>query len=99
MPQVLRITRNIAESLAIQALGYLAEEPARLADFLHAGGIAAETIRLAAREPAFLAGVLDHLASNESLVLDFARHAGIDAGTIARARTALGGEAPERELP
>jgi uncharacterized protein DUF3572 len=99
MPQASKLTRNAAESLAIQALSYLAEEPARVADFLHASGIAAETIRLAAREPAFLAGVLDHLASNESLVLDFARHAGIDAGTIARARTALGGEAREREHP
>jgi uncharacterized protein DUF3572 len=99
MPQISRITRNAAESLAIQALSYLAEEPARLADFLRASGIGPETIRRAAREPAFLAGVLDHLASDESLVLDFARHAGIDAGAIAPARAALGTGGREREMP
>jgi uncharacterized protein DUF3572 len=98
MPQVSRISRNVAESLAIQALSFLAEEPARLAEFLAATGIAPETIRQAARESAFLAGVLDHIASNESLVLDFARQVGIDAGFIASARSALGDDGRMREV-
>lgn len=98
MAQVSRITHNTAESLAIQALSFLAEEPGRLSHFLAVSGISPETIRQAAREPAFLAGVLDHMASDESLVLAFARQAGVDAGTIASARIALGGGAHAAEV-
>ena len=49
-----RITRKIAESLAIQALGFMAGEPERLGAFLAATGIGPETIRKAAADPAFL---------------------------------------------
>jgi hypothetical protein len=91
-------TKEAAETLAIQALGFLAEEPERLGAFLSITGIAHEDIRQAAREPGFLAGVLDHMLADESLLITFADNAGLDPASVARARRALGGNW-ERDLP
>ena len=76
--------------LAIQALAFIAEDPERLGRFLEATGIAVEQIRDAARERGFLAGVLEHMLSDESLLLAFADYAGIDPAEIAQARSTLG---------
>jgi hypothetical protein len=90
--------KEAAETLAIQALGFLAEEPERLGAFLSVTGIAHEDIRQAAREPGFLAGVLDHMLGDETLLMAFADSAGLDPASVARARRALGGNW-ERDLP
>jgi hypothetical protein len=92
-------SREAAETLAVQALAFIAEEPDRLGAFLAASGIGPEAIRDAAREPGFLAGVLDHMLGDESLLLAFADSAGLDPASIARARRALGGREWERDLP
>ncbi len=84
--------------LAVQALGFIAAEPERLTRFLNMTGIAAADIRRAAREPGFLAGVLEHMLGDERLLLDFAAFAGIDPAAVARAKRTLGGKG-EREAP
>ena len=84
-------SREAAEILAIQALAFIAEEPERLTGLLDATGLAVERIREAASEPDFLAGVLEHMLADESLLIAFAESAGIDPAGIARARNALGG--------
>ena len=89
--------REVAETLAIQALAFIAEEPERLAYFLNMTGIESSDIRAAAREPRFLAGVLEHMLG-ESLLLAFAACAGIDPADVTRARSVLGGQR-ERDLP
>jgi hypothetical protein len=91
-------SREAAEMLAIQALAFIAEDPERMAAFLSVTGIAPEAIRAAAREPDFLAGVLEHMLGDESLLIAFADSAGVNPVGIARARHALGGEW-ERDLP
>ena len=75
--------------LAIQALTYLAGEPERLARFLASTGIGPDSLRAAAHEPLFLAGVLDHVATDEALLTDFAAQANVDPRAIGEARTAL----------
>ena len=87
-----------AEMLAIQALGFIAEDPERLAGFFASSGIPAEEIRAAAGEPGFLAGVLEHMLGDESLLIAFALSAGIDPADVARARRALGVQ-KERNMP
>jgi Protein of unknown function (DUF3572) len=87
-----------AEMLAIQALAFIAEDPDRMGAFLAATGIAPDTIRGAAGSPDFLAGVLEHMLADESLLLAFAGSAGLDPAEIAPARCARGGEW-ERDLP
>jgi Protein of unknown function (DUF3572) len=91
-------TREAAEALAIQALAFFAAEPERLNGFLAASGISTDQIREAAREPNFLAGVLEHMLGDESLLIAFAQSAGLDPADIARARKALGGQW-DRDLP
>jgi hypothetical protein len=90
--------RETAENLAIQALTYIAQDGERLGAFLAATGIGPARIRVAAREPGFLAGVLDYLASDEKLLTEFAIEAGIEPAHVAKARAALG-STWEREIP
>ena len=92
-------SQEAAETLAIQAFGFIAEEPERLGAFLAATGIGPEAIRDAARQPDFLGGVLDHMLANESLLVAFADSSGLDPASIARARRTLGGWQWERDVP
>lgn len=81
--------RERAEALAIEVLAHVANEPETLERFLSLSGLAPQTLRAAAAEPGFLAGVLDFLAGDEALLLAFAANAGHDPAEIARARAAL----------
>jgi N6-adenosine-specific RNA methylase IME4 len=98
MPKVPPYSQEAAELLAIQALGFLAEDTERLAGFAAATGLAVDTMREASRQPDFLAGVLEHLLADENLLIAFADNAGIDPSSIGRARQALG-KVWERDLP
>ena len=92
--------REAAETVAIQALSFIAAEPERLGQFLGITGIGPAQIREAAREPGFLAGVLDYLAGDERLLTEFARETDHDPITISQARHVLGGGSDwEREMP
>jgi hypothetical protein len=93
------LTQEAAEGLAIQALTYLVEDPERLSRFLAVTGLAPEQIRAAAREPGFLAGVLEHLSADERLLTDFAGAAKINPAEVGKALVVLGGGADERETP
>lgn len=77
------------EMIAIGALGFLAEDPARLSRFLDTTGLNPATLRQAASEPRFLASVLDYLMADESLMLAFAAHNGTSPETVAAAGAAL----------
>ncbi|WP_269929543.1 DUF3572 domain-containing protein [Aminobacter sp. HY435] len=78
-----------AESLAIQALGFVASDPELLPRFLAITGIEAQQIRRAALEPGFLAGVMQFVLAHEPTLLRFAEVAGIAPDEIARAARAL----------
>jgi aminoglycoside/choline kinase family phosphotransferase len=93
-----RPTRKAAEMLAIQALAFIAEEPQSLSRFLNASGVSVEQIRAAAREPGFLAGVLEHMLGDENLLIAFAQAAGIDPADVTRAASVLGSRW-ERDVP
>lgn len=85
-----RIAPEAAEELAIAALAFVAQAPDRLASFLAATGLQADAIRLAAQEPGFLAGVIEHILGDENLLIAFAQSAGIDPADVARAAAVLG---------
>ncbi len=91
-------TREAAETVAVQALSYIAAEPERLGRFLALTGIGPTEIRAAAAEPGFLAGVLEYVASDQDLMTGFAAESGHKPATIDTARMALGG-GWERDLP
>ena len=87
-----------AEMLAVQALAFIAEDDTRLSAFIASTGIAVQSIRDAAREQNFLAGVLEHILADENHLIAFADSAGINPTEVARARQSLGA-VWERDLP
>ena len=99
MKHVMDRSREAAESLAIQALSYIGNDPAQLGRFLALSGIGPAELRKAAGEPGFLAGVLDFIASDETLLVSFATETGIKPAAVNGARAALGGGDWERDVP
>ena len=80
-----------AQDLGIAALAWLADDAERLERFLALSGLGPENLRSAAAEPGFLGAVLDHLATNENLLIAFAEHRNVAPETIMRARALLTG--------
>jgi hypothetical protein len=99
MNKASRRSREAAEALAIQALNFLATEPERLSRFLALSGLEAQSIRTAAAESGFLAGVLAHLGEDEPLLVAFAAEAGVTPADVDQARRTLAGGEWEREVP
>ncbi len=83
------LAADVAEVLAIQALGFIAQDEERLGRFLAITGLGPAEIRAAARERRFLAGVLDYVTGDEALLVAFASHAEVDPTTVAVAQRAL----------
>lgn len=81
--------REEAEAIAVQALTFIAADGELLPRFLALTGIEAANIRHAAREPGFLAGVLQFVLAHEPTLLRFAEDSGIAASRIAAALPAL----------
>ncbi|KAA2243951.1 DUF3572 domain-containing protein [Salinarimonas soli] len=84
------------ESLAIEALGFLAGEPQRLMRFLNLTGLEPENVRDAARSPGFLAAVLDYVAGDETLLVACSQALDRTPETIVAAQRAL---SPTRSEP
>ena len=81
--------RTRADELALAAFEFLAGERTRIARFLDTTGITIESIRIAAQEPRFLAGVLDYVISDGALLLAFSREREVDPNEIVAARDIL----------
>jgi hypothetical protein len=93
------MARDAAETLAISALAFLAQDRARLARFLSVTGLSPERLMQEAATPATLTAVLEYLLADESLLLTFAASAGIPAADVEPARSVLSGELQTRKRP
>lgn len=87
-----------ASALAIQALGFLAEDDDRLGDFLSLSGLTIDGLRAAAERPVFLVAVLEHILQEEAMVIAFAASAGVDPASIAPACRKLMLDAGQRPI-
>ncbi|WP_420962327.1 DUF3572 domain-containing protein [Brucella sp. IR073] len=94
------IKADAAQAIAIQALAFLAQDDELLPRFLALSGIRAEDIRAAAREPGFLAGVLQFYLGHEPTLLRFCEASGNQPADLQRALHALpgGDEAWDRQV-
>ena len=91
--------REVAEIVAVQALGFIAGEPERLGLFLAESGIGPETLRTAATDPQFLASVLDFVMRDDATVKAFAAASQLHPTNIAAAHQALNDPQWERDVP
>ncbi len=78
-----------AALLALDALRFLATEPARLDRFLRLTGLTLERLRAEADTTRVQAAVLDHLLQDESLLLAFTANNGVSPADVAPARALL----------
>jgi hypothetical protein len=91
--------REVAEIVAVQALSFIAGDPARLGAFLAESGIGPETLRNAAADPHFLGSVLDFVMRDDATVKAFADASQLHPTNIAAARQALSDPDWERDVP
>lgn len=88
---------NRAESLAIEALMFLAQDEGRLSRYLALTGLEGQDLRAAAASPGFLASVMEYLAQDESLLIAFASEKGLTPEAVMRLAGKLGGQQAPRE--
>jgi hypothetical protein len=89
------MTRDEAETVALQALGWLAGNEELLPVFLGSTGAGAADLRSRAADPEFLASVLDFLAMDDAWIGAFCAQAQMPPEAPMRARQALpGGDLP-----
>ena len=84
-------TRESAETLALQGLGWLLANDEILPVFMGATGAGEDDLRRGAGDPAFLGGVLDFLMMNDDWVIEFCASAGVANDAPMQARSALPG--------
>jgi Protein of unknown function (DUF3572) len=85
-----------AEAIGLTALAFVAEDGARLGQFLSLTGLSPDQLRNEANAPRTLQAVLDHLAEDESLLLVFAASTRCAPEQIEPARALLAAEAERR---
>jgi hypothetical protein len=93
VPTPLKLSHEDAEVIALKALAFLANDPARFERFLALSGVSLSRIRDAVASPLFLAGLLNHLLQDESLLLTFTAEQEFDPRLPALAAELLAGTA------
>ena len=83
------LSRKDAEEIAVRTLSFLANDPERLSRFMALSGMGVEEIRNNATAPFFQQALLDHLMSDEALLLTFCGNENIDPQLIAPAHQLL----------
>lgn len=78
-----------AQSIAVEVLTRLASDPERIGRFLAITGLDPTSLRGAAGRPGFLPAILDHVTSDEPLLLAIAAEIGSPPERIAMARQRL----------
>lgn len=84
--------KEAAETLALNALAFLAESPDALARFVAASGLTPESLRVRAVEPEFLGAVLDFLLADDELLIAFCERQSLEPRFVHSARRILSGD-------
>lgn len=89
------MNKEFSETLALQALAWVAADEDVLGGFLGQTGLDINDLRTRAAEPDFLGAVLDYILSADQMVLGLATALNIAPETVVSARAALpGGDSP-----
>lgn len=84
------MTRERAETLAFEALAFLAAKPEALDGFLRNSGLEVLELRRRASDPDMLRAVLDYLMADDAWAGDFCRNRGLDSRDLHLASHLLG---------
>jgi len=87
------VQRDIAETIGLRALAWLAGNDELLGVFQGATGASADDMKSRAQEPDFLGSVLDFLMMDDAWVVEFCDAARLGYDAPMRARQALPGGA------
>lgn len=89
----MRDAQKAAETIALQALGWIAAQDELLGVFMGATGASREDLRQGAQDPVFLGSVLDFLLMDDSWIVTFCAEQSLPNEAVMQARQALpGGE-------
>lgn len=91
IPKRKAMTKDEAETLAITAFGFLAEEPERLGRFLALTGLGPADLKSGLEQSGLQAAVVAYLRGDESLLLVFSASARVAPERLAEAEGLLGG--------
>jgi hypothetical protein len=80
-----------AQTLALEALAFLAADERRLGSLLAQAGWTLGELRAQASDPQVLAGILDFVLGDERLLLVFCEASGLNPQLVTQARRALPG--------
>ena len=84
-----RMTDDVAEAMALQAVAYLMADEELMTGFLAASGCAPDDLRGRLKDRGFLVGALDYLLSDDSVVIAFTTHIDVAPETPLHAREKL----------
>jgi len=79
------LNKEQARNIAIRALSFLAADPEHMSRFMALSGMGPQDMREQAEEPHFHIALLDHMMSDEALLLSFCGNENIDPQLIAPA--------------
>ncbi|MEL6437199.1 MAG: DUF3572 domain-containing protein [Pseudomonadota bacterium] len=79
-------------AIAVAAVSWLAADGEQISRFMALTGVDPEHIRAAAKEPGFLAGVLEFLMGHEPTLMRFCDENDISPETVQRAHIRLSGQ-------
>jgi hypothetical protein len=85
------LTRNAAETIALQSLGWLVGNEDLLPVFLGATGVSEGDMRTAALDPEFLGSVLDFIMMDDAWVISFCDAHSMPYERVLEARQSLPG--------
>ncbi len=83
------LSQDSAEAVALQAVAFIAGDPAKLEALLRVTGVTPQDLRERLGDRAFLVGVLDFLLDYEPRLMEFCSASGLDPAVPAAARFAL----------
>jgi Protein of unknown function (DUF3572) len=83
------MTPETAETIALKALGFLAESPDGLPRLMELSGLDTATLRQRAAEPEFLSFVLSWILGEETLLTEFCERDSIPARDVHLAQHVL----------
>ncbi len=91
-----KISTDLAETIALRALAFLAQDDDLLGAFLNASGASPDEMKVRAQDADFLGFVLDFLMGDDLLARGFCQAENLNAETLHFARAVLpGGQVPD----